>query len=85
MGCLYLWVLDDQGAERGILLEELGLGCRDEGPNIFPQAHSFPSQSGILGGCPLVRRQGWYRQRTPVLHLTPVEEEAHLQCQTLRE
>lgn len=85
MGCLYLWVLDNLGVERGILLEELGLGCRDEGSNIFPQAHSFPSQSGILGGCPLTRRQGWNGQRTPVLRLTPVEEEARLQRQTLRE
>lgn len=57
VGCLYLWVLDNLDVEPGILLEELWLGCCDEGSNIFPQAHSFPSQSGILGGW----RRGWYR------------------------
>lgn len=68
-----------------ILLGGPGLGCRDTGPKIFPQVYSLPSLLGILGGCPIVGSRGWYGQHTPVLRLTPIEEEAHLQRQTLWE
>lgn len=86
MDGVYLRVLDELDVEHGILLGGIGLGYCDEEPKIFAQVHSLLSLSGILGDRPVVGSGGWYGQHTPILHLTPMEEEeAHLQCQTLQE